>query len=334
MAFLPKVNVPTVATPSIVKAPLIFPKSVPVLKFLPPAPPQGWAAIKSPSFTKEKVPTTIRGIRKMDLPEGTPMMIADGKAYKGNDRVEKFVPFVRYYVNPNTGTFYSRILYQVHYAWYEGDVRRTRVDKAEYWYKLTAKATVSTAGSGLPGGLGAGLASSGSSSTTTKGELPSLSKGTFPGTTTGIFPGSGKTAAPGTSRVIPGGFTPKFQEPDTGSSGGTPGGLAKPAGGGLGAGFSFGTPGTKSSGATDWSDPVGSQVVDQQYEYQDYPDYTVQEGPGFPQSVKLGILAILGGLTAYALTKDSSYNAPATIGGAALAAGSVYLLGPGGPMRS
>jgi len=331
MAFLPKVNVPTVAIPT-VKAPLIFPKSVPVLKFLPPAAPQGWTAIKSPSFTKEKVPTTIRGIRKTDLPEGTPMMIAEGRAYKGNDRVEKFVPFVRYYVNPNTGTFYSRILYQVHYAWYEGDVRRTRVDKAEYWYKLTAKATISTAGSGLPGGLGIGLASSGSSSTTAKGELPSLSKGTFPGTTTGIFPGSGKSTAPGSSIVTPGGFTPKFQEPDTGSSGGTPGGMFKPSGGGFGPGTSFGTSGTKSSNATDWSNPI-EPFVPQDY-HQNYSDYTVQEGPGFPQSVKLGILAILGGLTAYALTKESSYNAPATIGGAALAAGSVYLLGPGGPMRS
>jgi len=329
MPFIPKINIPAT---TIAKAPLISPKGVSVLKFYPPIPPKGWAVIKSPAYTKEKVPTAIKGIRKTDLPQGTPMMIAEGTAFKGKDNVEKFVAFVRYYIDQKTGTYYSRILYQVHYAWYEGDVRRTRVDKVEYWYKLTAITAVSTAGAGLPGGLGAGLPSSGTSSTTGKGELPSLSKGIFPGKTTGTFPGTTKTTAPAASIATPGGFLPKFQEPDTGSSGGTPGGLAVPAGGGIGSGFSFGVPGTKSSGASSWVEPDNAQIVDhQQYTYQ---DYAVQEGPGFPQTVKLGILAALGGLAAYVLTKGSSYNMPATVGGAALAAGSVYLLGPGGPMRS
>jgi len=322
---LPKVNT---GKTTVVKAPLVTAK-VPTLKFLAPTPPQGWVAIKSPTYTKEKIPTTTKGIRKTDLPANAPELIADGRAYAGKDRVEKFVPFVRYYVDPKTGVYYSRILYQITYGWYVGDVKMSKVEKAEYWYKLTTKTAVTTAGSGLPGGLGIGLASSGSASTTEKGELPSLSKGVFPGTTGGTFPGTTKTSTPGASIVTPGGFTPKMEEQDTGSSGGTSGGLFVPAGGGPGQATKFGTPGTGSSGASDWTEPVGAQIVDQTYNYQDY-----QPDSGLSQPVKLGILAALGGLTAYVLTKNSSYNTAATAGGAVLAAGSVYLLGPEGPMRS
>jgi len=45
------------------------------------------------------------------------------------------------------------------------------------------------------------------------------------------------------------------------------------------------------------------------------------------------ILAALGGAATYAVMKDSPNRVPFAAGGAALAAGSVFLLGPGGPLR-
>ena len=52
-----------------------------------------------------------------------------------------------------------------------------------------------------------------------------------------------------------------------------------------------------------------------------------------PLVLKYGILAALGGAATYAVMKDSPNRVPFAAGGAALAAGSVFLLGPGGPLR-